>query len=728
MNHRPGRPTIVWLLVGSVTLAVALTVVHSILQATLSERTGLRRQVWQLSERTFDEGALLVDDIAPAPELDFLERTAELPRRFFRANWSGYWYLPQPQQIDVYGSADDRIDVWIDDRLVVRHQVPSDINTDVQSVALGPGVHALRVEYEQYGGTGTMRVRWAPHGEPARAFDSRRLFPERPDAGNLFLSSSVVWLRKVILLLWLALIPLIALLVWTRLQPARTESHEASPATFPLQRRDIALLAGLCAGMFVYGVGNLSVQAAGDDGYQNLTLGLRLVDTGEYGLDGRDAFREPFVPAIWGVMDRTRQGIGFESVRRDCLGENPPPCPSSYAPLKIVNLAFLLVGAVVAFVLVRQLGGATWLACGAFLLTAQNGQLLVGVDRFYTEPHAATLLILTAFFAFRMFHRRRLADGVWLGLTLAALVLTKVVFVYLWIFIALAFVALDAIDRRLDGSTALLVTVFLGSHFIPVVAWMARNHSAIGSFTVVEGRSTGVLLTREAYHNMRDDEFAAAFWYYVPVTKHRSGDDGAAATSIERVAPFNPNSFRRSRSVDRDRSAEDILSGLLTEPLRHLRISLLLAWRGVFLARSVSGPSPPDRDLGYSAQANAQRLAEQWELLPWPRWGVPFNALFSTIHHLAGFLSLLVVPAWFWLARKRSDVVLIALPALYCHGVYAMATHFIPRYADPETPLRSVAVMLLVFLVASWARGRRNWRWPLHDHEAIGTAARASGR
>lgn len=707
MKRRPGRPTIVWLLVGSLTLAAALTVVHSILQATLSERTGLRRQVWQLSERTRDEGALLVDDIAPAPDLDFLPGTAELPQRFFQATWSGYWYLPEAQQIDIHGSADDRIEVWIDDRLVVQHQVPSDVHTDVQSVELGPGVHALRVEYEQYGGTGIMRVGWAPLGGPARALDSRRLFPEPPDADDLLLSSSVVRLRMSILFVWLAPILLIWLLVWTRLPPARTDSREASPVTVPLQGGDIPLLAVLCAGLFVYGVGNLSVQGAADDGYQNLTLGLRLVDTGEYGLDGRDdAFREPFVPALLGVMDRTRQWMGLESVRRDCLSENLPPCPSSYAPLKIVNLAFLLVGAVMAFVLVRQLGGGTWLACGAFLLTAQNGQLLISVDRFYTEPHAAALLILTAFFAFRMYHRRRPADGVWLGLTLAALVLTKVVFVYLWIFIALAFVALDAIDRRVDRSTLLLVAVFLGSHFIPVGAWMARNQLAIGNFTVVEGRQTVVLTTREQYHNMRDDEFAAAFWYYLPVTKHRPGDDGVAPASIERVYPFNPNSFSQSGS-HLDRSTDDILYGLLAEPSRHLRTSLLLAWRGVFLARSIAGPSPPDRDLGYSAQANAPRLAEQWELPSWPRWGVPFNALFSTIHHLAGFLSLLVVPAWFWLARKRPDVVLIALPALYCHGVYAVATQFIPRFADTETPLRSVAVMLLVFLVASWARERQ---------------------
>ena len=46
--------------------------------------------------------------------------------------------------------------------------------------------------------------------------------------------------------------------------------------------------------------------------------------------------------------------------------------------------------------------------------------------------------------------------------------LTKVVFVYLWIFIALAFVALDALGRRIGRSTAVLVHGVLASHLLPV--------------------------------------------------------------------------------------------------------------------------------------------------------------------------------------------------------------------------------------------------------------------
>ena len=63
LMKRPGRPAIVWLLVGSLTLAVALTTVLVVLDAALSERTGLRRQVSQLSERTREDGPLMVPPV-----------------------------------------------------------------------------------------------------------------------------------------------------------------------------------------------------------------------------------------------------------------------------------------------------------------------------------------------------------------------------------------------------------------------------------------------------------------------------------------------------------------------------------------------------------------------------------------------------------------------------------------------------------------------------------------
>ena len=701
------RTNRVWLLASLLAFAVVLTAILLILDAALSQRTGLRHQVWQLSQQTRVDGPLLVDEIAPRTTLSFLDGNPELPQRFFRAKWEGYWHLPERQQIEIHGAADDRLDVWINDTRVLRYRTPSAIHPVVHTTTLDGGVHSLRVEYEQHRGAASMRLQWAPLGEAPKAFNTRRLFREPPDAADRFLASAVIWLRHVVVPVWIVLIPTALLLLTRRSTGMSVPDQRTDSMICTLTPYDIALLAGLCAAMFVYGAGNLSLKETADDGTQNLTLGLRLVETGEYGLEGRDAFREPFVPSVWGVVNGARELLGFQRLSHDCVATGTPPCWSIYSYLKIVNVAFLVAGAAVAFLLVHRLTGSVWLGSGALLLTAQNGQLLVSVDRFYTEPHTATLVILTALLAFRMSHRRRVTDGLLLGLTLAALVLTKVVFVYLWIFIALAFVASDALSHRLDRSTAVLLSVFLASHFLLVGAWMVRNHAAVGSFVVAEGREAGVSRLREAYHGMRDDEFAAAFWYYLPVTRNHLDRLGISAASVERVHPSSPNSFRSQGRRNRGRTAADTRDALLSEPWQHLKISLLLAWRGVFLARGVSGPSAPDRDLGYSPQTGALRLADTWGLPLWPRWGIPFSPTLSTALHLVGFLSLLVAPAWFWLAHRRFDVVLMVLPALYCHAVYAAATHFIPRYADPETPLRSVATMLLVFLVVFAARRRR---------------------
>ena len=113
-----------------------------------------------------------------------------------------------------------------------------------------------------------------------------------------------------------------------------------------------------------------------------------------------------------------------------------------------------------------------------------------------------------------------------------------------------------------------------------------------------------------------------------------------------------------------------------------------------------------------SLRVAVPRLAEVWGLDSWPRWGWRFDPLSKTLVNLVGFLALLVVPLWFWFGRRsrRIEIVFVMLPALYLHAVYAVASHFIPRYAQPEIPLRILAVLLLVCLIASSLRrlgGRR---------------------
>ena len=68
------------------------------------------------------------------------------------------------------------------------------------------------------------------------------------------------------------------------------------------------------------------------------------------------------------------------------------------------------------------------------------------------------------------------------------------------------------------------------------------------------------------------------------------------------------------------------------------------------------------------------RFAEIWGLDFWPRWGWRFPPVIATLVNLAGVLALVVMPLWFWFGRRRRiEAVFVVLPALYMHGVYAVA-------------------------------------------------------
>ena len=90
----------------------------------------------------------------------------------------------------------------------------------------------------------------------------------------------------------------------------------------------------------------------------------------------------------------------------------------------------------------------------------------------------------------------------------------------------------------------------------------------------------------------------------------------------------------------------------------------------------------------------------------WPRFGYGFSIWERTVYDIAATLGLLVVPLGFFVFRDPGWLA-ATLPALYSHGVYAVASHFIPRYSVPEAPLRIVGLALSVYLVAlllTWAR------------------------
>lgn len=123
---------------------------------------------------------------------------------------------------------------------------------------------------------------------------------------------------------------------------------------------------------------------------------------------------------------------------------------------------------------------------------------------------------------------------------------------------------------------------------------------------------------------------------------------------------------------------------------------MLLGWRAVFV----------EEGLGFLGSPLTQRLSDINGFAGWPRWRQVYGATTRTAFNLIGFLALTVVPLWLWVRTGHFEAVLVFLPALYAHGAYSLASHFLPRYALPEIPLRITATVLLLHLVWSFFRTR----------------------
>ena len=129
---------------------------------------------------------------------------------------------------------------------------------------------------------------------------------------------------------------------------------------------------------------------------------------------------------------------------------------------------------------------------------------------------------------------------------------------------------------------------------------------------------------------------------------------------------------------------------MLADPIAHLRVTVLLAYRALF----------PERGFGYWTDPKFPNLAANSDF-PWPKLGVHFSPAVMSWYNMLAALALFAMPLMLYRKRRDLSGLVLVLPVLYSHGAYAFATHFIPRYAVPEIPIRAVALCVLVMLIAS---------------------------
>ena len=326
------------------TVALTSTGAWLLLDQRLAEQTGLRRQVWLTGDF---QGVPFINDVSQGATLDFLEDDPRLPREFFSARWTGYWYVPSSQFVVLHVGADDYADIWIDGELRFPKSTAA-----AQGIRLDAGVHELRIDYQQYGGASSLVLHVKPSSAYLRLLGAEYLFPDLPEPTTLQLVTAIGWLRTVVALTWG--VGGLALLTLRRRRVSIAGAKE--PRSPSLTRYDDAALTALCVAMLVYGYGNMSLRQSASDSLENLTLGVRLAQEGVFqrwpGQVG-DHRREPFGPLLVAVTDLAVETPDRGAVPSECVSDEivvrRDYCRQAFAPYRALNLALLLAGALGVF-------------------------------------------------------------------------------------------------------------------------------------------------------------------------------------------------------------------------------------------------------------------------------------------------------------------------------------------------------------------------------------------
>lgn len=153
--------------------------------------------------RPDDTPTALFERTTPAIDLTFLDHHPQLPTRFFSATWTGFWYLPTTQVVDLYAGADDRVVLRVDGQPVLERNADVGMHTIGRALRLTSGVHSIAVEYEQDGGGTHLNVQWAPAGGRPAPLDPVALFSSEPRPDQQATVRRVTALRTLVWLAWL---------------------------------------------------------------------------------------------------------------------------------------------------------------------------------------------------------------------------------------------------------------------------------------------------------------------------------------------------------------------------------------------------------------------------------------------------------------------------------------------------------------------------------------------
>jgi hypothetical protein len=460
----------------------------------------------------------------------------------------------------------------------------------------------------------------------------------------------------------------------------------------------IAAFLSLC--ILVNGFFSIDAEAIDGDAGQFVTMAYNLSKYGELSLHGYGGeaeianpaptiYREPGFPAFLSAFIK-----GVPSLRNDNL-DTFLSAGRSVKILKFSQILVVLATALLAGYIVLDITRNRFLAGSAIALIGFSSSMLSTANVLDSEALVAFLVLSFSYSFYKLFSTRKTAYFAYVGLILGVLVLSRAIFMYFLVF-ALAFLTF-AVARGIFSVRKFLIgiTVFLLSYYVIVGPYVIRSFVHFGE-PVVSGRGGIVLLIRANKDKMNFTEFLGSFIVWTPgegshaIGKKLFGEDylqeGGKLERISRVrdtqsfyrqARRERSELVKARGLQRediainDELKERALRQILSNPVKHLVVTLPIAWRGLFVEN------------GFSIRVPFLQFVLDSVII--------ISLLYFSSLFYVGFLSL---------KRKDWKMLAFVMPALFMYGMHSLLSHNLARFNDPLIPILVVTLLVSADLLS----------------------------
>jgi hypothetical protein len=389
------------------------------------------------------------------------------------------------------------------------------------------------------------------------------------------------------------------------------------------------------------------------DALRYIDYALNIHEHGVFGLSGR--YRDivpapsnnnsPLYPAFLAfamLIDPSLQ----ETLR--CVASRPDiavnACSSSYRVLVLLQNTFVIGSLFLLWATARILFQRRSIAAIACILALASTKLLFFANHLLTEvlilfQFAALMFVLVVAYRSQK-HRHFVIAGLIVGL----MTLTRPEYLYL----GYSFILVGAgIACALRSKRVTILTGCFGLSLLFVISpWIARNHHHFDRPVVTGGYSDVIISQRTAYNRMSFIEWSAAFIYWLPGYGESLAAKFLAPSSYAKLRP-SPDSYviLDSKEIfssglaavdgDRERLTGYLLkTEILNHPIKHVIAGIPLAWRGILTGKYLAIVGLP----------------------------CALILLVNAIRH------------------RRSELLILAAPALTMIILYSMISVSVPRY------------------------------------------------